>query len=507
MRMEESILTIDAGTGDCRVMAYSLKGAVLAEEHTEWFYLPDAENGYYAFDPEKCIGGILEMIRRVAGRLRGGVLAVTVTSQRDGMAFLDGDGREVYCAPNLDLRGREVLDVLAPHREEIYRATGLPLHAMFGLPRLVWFREKRPELYRRIDCVMMLSDWIAFRLTGERRSEAASASTSQMLNLEHCRYDGALMRRLGLRDDIFPAVCFGSETVGTVAAEISRRTGLSAGTPVLIAGSDAHCAAVGMGCVHPGEYAVIAGSTTPILAVQDRPVIDPAGQLYSSPASLPGQWTVEGNADSTGLSYRWLRDLMYTDPVTGRAPEDVYARMERDAAAVPAGADGMSAYVGIGVRSVEKGRNFGGFSAPIPWNIGEYGRGHFVRALLESNAYAAAANIELIAACTGQAPSALRACGGQSASDIWCRTLASAAGAPVCLFESFEATTLGAAILAAVGRGCYADCDAAVSAMVRPRRTVEAEAADGTAARYAEWKARYVYLLDYDGRRRGQNGK
>lgn len=507
MQTEECILTIDAGTGDCRVMAYSLRGAVLAEEHAEWFYLPDAESGYYTFDPDKCIAGILEMVRRVTGQLRGGVLAVTVTSQRHGMAFLDEGGREVYCAPNLDLRGREVLDRLAPHRREILEATGLPLHAMFGLPRLMWFREKHPEIYARIACVMMLSDWIAFRLTGEQRSEAASASTSQMLNLEHCRYDGALMRRLGLKDDVFPEICFGSETVGTITAEISRRTGLPAHTPVLIAGSDAHCAAAGMGCIHPGGYAVIAGSTTPVLAVQDRPVIDPAGHLYSSPASLPGQWTVEGNADSTGLSYRWLRDLMYTDPVTGRAPKDVYARMERDAAAVPAGANGMSAYVGIGIHSVEKGQNFGGFSAPVPWNIDEYGRGHFVRALLESNAYAVAANIELIAACTGQQPAALWVCGGQSTSDIWCKTLASAAGAPVHLFESFEATTLGAAILAAVGRGYYADCDAASAAMVRHRCTVEPETADGTAARYAEWKTRYIYLLDYDGLRRGQNGE
>lgn len=499
MRTDICILTVDAGTGDCRVMAYSPTGRVLAKEHTEWFYQPDADSGYYTFDPDKCISGVLDMIRQVTEKLHGiQVMVITVTSQRDGMAFLDSSGHEIYCAPNMDLRGREVMDVLRPRQQEILQATGLPMHAMFGLPRLVWFREKQPDAYARIDCAMMLSDWIAFRLTGVKRSEVAGGATSQMLNLKSRRCDSALLELLGLKSDVLPQTCFASEIIGTVKEEICRCTGLERQTPVLIAGSDAHCAAVGMGCLQPGDYAVIAGSTTPALAVLDHAVIDPDGYLYASPASLPGQWTLEGNADSTGLSYRWLRNLLYTDPVTGRAMDGAYARMEADAAAVPAGADGMSAYVGIGIQNMEKGMNFGGFFAPIPWNIDEYQKGHFVRALLESNAYAAAANIELIGTCAGQRPTVLHVCGGQSASDIWCRTLASATGLPVCLSESFEATTLGAALLAAVGCGCYADLTAAAEAMVRVRRVVKPELDDGLEARYAEWKKRYVYLLNYD---------
>lgn len=503
MQANHCILAVDAGTGDCRVMAYSLSGSVLAEEHTEWFYLPDADSGYYAFDPEKCILGILDMIRRVVAKLPGvQILAVTVTSQRDGMAFLDQNDHEVYCAPNLDLRGDEVMDVLKPWEQEILQATGLPLHAMFGLPRLVWFREKKPDVYAQIHCVMMLSDWVAFRLSGAKRSEIAAASTSQMLNLKRCGYDPELMCQLGLKTEIFPQTCYGTEIIGTIKTEIAQFTGLEQQIPVLIAGSDAHCAAVGMGCFRPGDFAVIAGSTTPILAVLDHAVIDPEGCLYSSPASLPGQWTLEGNADSTGLSYRWLRNLLYTDPITGRVMDDAYTRMEADAAEIPAGANGMSAYVGIGIRNVKKGMNFGGFSAPIPWNIDEYKKGHFVRALLESNAYAVAANIELIEACAGQRPAFLRVCGGQTASDIWCQTLASATGLPVCLSESFEATTLGAVLLAAVGCGCYTDLEAAAEAMVRMRRVVEPECDEGLMERYAEWKKRYVYLLDYDEHRK-----
>lgn len=499
MQADHCILAVDAGTGDCRVMAYSLSGCVLAEEHTEWFYLPDVESGYYSFDPEKCILGIWEMIRRVAERLSGTpILAITVTSQRDGMAFLDQNDHEIYCAPNLDLRGDEVLHVLRPREREILQDTGLPLHAMFGLPRLVWFREKRPDVYARVHCVMMLSDWVAFRLTGIKRSEVAAASTSQMLNLRSCSYDRDLMGRLGLKDEIFPQTCYGTEIIGTVKADVAQQLGLGEQVPVLIAGSDAHCAAIGMGCLRPGDFAVIAGSTTPVLAVLDHAVIDPTGGLYASPASLPGQWTLEGNADSTGLSYRWLRNLLYTDPVTGEVMEKAYDRMEADAAEIPAGANGMSAYVGIGIRNIKKGMNFGGFFAPIPWNIDEYKKGHFVRALLESNAYAVAANIELIEVCAEQKPVFLRVCGGQSASEIWCRTLASVTGLPVYLSESFEATTLGAALLAAVGCGCYDDMEAAAEAMVRMRYTVEPKRDEHLMEQYAEWKKRYVYLLDYD---------
>lgn len=504
------IVVVDAGTGDLRVMAFSLEGEILAEEHAEWFYRADRESGYYCFEPDACFSGIRDMLKKVAsGLLADGkteIAAISVTSQRDGMAFLDKDGKEIYCAPNIDLRGSEVLPDLEKNKEKILSATGLPLHAMFGLPRLLWFKKKKPKEYRRIHCVLMLCDWIAYRLTGECKSEAAAGSTSQMLNVESCKYDAELMKELGLRDDLLPETVRAAEKAGEIKADIARDLGLASGIPVYIAGSDAHCAAAGMGCFKAGDTAVIAGSTTPVLTVLDHAVIDPKGHLYSSPASIPGFWTIEGNADSTGLSYRWLRDLMYSGYTPGKSGKykSVYEQMEADAALVPPGACGLSACAGIGVRDIEKGKNYGGFLMPVPWNIDEYQKGHFVRAMIESNAFAVAANLEAMEACTGVRPAELCVCGGQSSSKIWLATLAASAKLPVRTFRNYEATALGAALLAACGAGCFPDYGTAAEAMVKQKEVTVPENVEEYTGLYEEWKKRYLYLLDYDETRPGR---
>lgn len=486
-----AILAVDAGTGGCRVIAFSPEGRILASAQREWRYQSGLEGipGAFAFDPEGCWQGVAELLRAVAAEVAG-VAAITVTSQRDGMAFLDREGRELYCAPNMDLRGEAALAKLEPFRREILERTGLPLHALFGLSRLAWHRDFAPELYERIDCVLMLCDWLAFRLCGERRSERAGASSSQMLDLWTGDYDPALMKRLGLRGDLFPKTCWAGETVGALHPALARETGLPPGTPVFIGGSDAHCGAVGMGCLQDGETAVIAGTTTPILSFFGHPIIDGEGGLYSSCSALPNQWALEANADSTGLSYRWARDLFFP------GEPDAFRRMAEEAASVPPGSGGMSAYIGVGVRGMDKGRNLGGFLFPVPWNISDVTRAHFLRSALEANAYGTEANLEILWKKGAKKPETLHLCGGQSKSPLWAGMLADVAQIPVQTYEDPECTALGAALLAAYGVGLYPTVQAAAEAFVHPAALYEPDPGSPYPALYRQWLEQYAVLLE-----------
>lgn len=488
------ILAVDAGTGDCRAIVFSTEGRVLASAHMEWTYESGAGTvpNAFAFQPEACWDDVMGLIGRAAAQLRDcTVMAVTVTSQRDGMAFLDRDGRELYCAPNMDLRGGAVLEELEPHKEEILQRTGLPLHALFGLPRLLWHKRCAPELYERIDCVLMLCDWLAFRLCGEKRSERAAASSSQMLNLASGEYDCELMEHLGLRSDIFPKACAGTEPVGALRQEVAERAGLPAGIPVFIGGSDTHCGIVGMGCLHPGETAVVAGTTTPVVSLFDRPVTDAEAAVYGGCTSVPGQWALESNADSTGLSLRWVRDIFYP----GRT--DAFDEMTAQAASVPPGCGGMSAYIGVGIRGEDRGKNYGGFVFPVPWNVSDYTRGHFFRAALETNAFGVCANLEVLRRKGAAAPKLLHLCGGQSRSALWAQILADTAGIPVQTYENPESTALGAAMQAAVGAGVYCSLEEAAAVFARKKAAFIPDADTPYPEIYADWLRLHRHLIAF----------
>lgn len=484
---EPAFLAIDAGTGDCRVIAFSAEGRVLASACTEWTYEKSVlgmEN-CREFTPDACFGSICSLIRRVVVDLDGcAVAAVTVTSQRDGMAFLDASGKELYCAPNMDLRGKAVLPELAPFTKDILESTGLPLHAMFGLPRLLWQKRFQPDVYERIDCALMLCDWIAYRLSGEKRSERSAAGSSQMFSLARSCYDEALLGRLGLKTGIFPASCFGDEPVGMLSAAISAETSLPQGVPVFIGGSDTHCALIGMGLLQTGVTAVVAGTTTPVLAVCDRPLIDPTGGAFSNPGTLEGQWTLECNAGSTGLSLRWVREMFCPDR------EDAFEFIDREAEKVAPGCDGMHAYIGITLCGEPARANLGGFLFPVPWNVGDFTRAHFFRAALETNAFAVYSNLESLRVLEAGTPEVLHVCGGQSKSAPFLHMLADTCGLPVQTYENAECTALGAALLAAKGSGYFTTLDEAAEAFVRPKEQIIPQEEDMRVYRevYARWR-------------------
>jgi len=464
-----AFLAVDAGTGDCRAIAYSIEGKVLASACTEWTYEKSAlgMEDYREFAPDACFQSICSLIRRVTDALDGcDVAALAVTSQRDGMVFLDAAGNELYCAPNMDLRGKAVLSELEPFAGDILQSTGLPLHAMFGLPRLLWHKHFAPDVYDRIDCVLMLCDWITYRLTGEKRSEHSAAGSSQMFSLAQSGYDDALLGRLGLKTGIFPISCFGDEPVGMLNAAIAAEIGLPKGVPVFTGGSDTHCALLGMGLLQAGVTAVVAGTTTPVLAVCDRPLIDPAGRAFSNPGTLEGQWTLECNAGSTGLSLRWIRELFCPEQ------EDAFAFIDREAECVAPGCNGMHAYIGITLSGECARSNLGGFIFPVPWNISDFTRAHFFRAALETNAFAVCSNLESLRLLGAKAPDVLHVCGGQSKSAPFIRMLADTCGLPVQTYEQAECTALGAALLAAKGSGHFASLEQAVQAFIRPRERV-----------------------------------
>lgn len=492
---EPAFLALDAGTGDCRVIAFSAEGRVLASACTEWTYEKSAPGmeDCREFAPDACFGSICSLIRRVVADLDGcAVAAVTVTSQRDGMAFLDAAGRELYCAPNMDLRGKAVLAELEPFANEILQSTGLPLHAMFGLPRLLWQKRFQPEVYERIDCALMLCDWIAYRLSGEKRSERSAAGSSQMFSLARSCYDEALLGRLGLKTGIFPISCFGDEPAGTLMAAIAAETGLPKGVPVFIGGSDTHCALVGMGLLQAGVTAVVAGTTTPVLAVCDRPLIDPKGGAFSNPGALEGQWTLECNAGSTGLSLRWVRELFCPER------EDAFAYIDREAEKVSPGCDGMQAYIGITLSGEPARANLGGFLFPVPWNVSDFSRAHFFRAALEANAFAVYANLESLHSLGAKAPDVLHVCGGQSKSAPFLGMLADLCGLPVQTYELAECTALGAALLAAKGSGRFATLEEAAKSFVRPKEPVVPREEGTRVYRnlYANWRELRARLVE-----------
>jgi sugar (pentulose or hexulose) kinase len=491
-----AMLALDAGTGGAKCTVFDASGRLLATHAARWDYTVTAHRDVpfvkeYSFDPETFWRLLTDCARAALGASGvqpDDVLGVATTSQREGCVFLDAAGREVYAGPNLDSRGfmegMEVLNHLGVER--LYQITGHSAPFIFPLARYLWYRKHGGPPVAHI---LMINDWMTYRLTGARSSEPSNATESMLFDFRRRDWSAEILRAFDIAPALLAPVSDPGTQVGSVCAEAAAATGLRIGTPVFAGGADTQCALLGAGAVEPGDVAAILGTTTPVQCVVDRPLLDPQSNLWAGCHVAPGRWVIESNAGSTGDAYLWLLDLLVPEGGDRHGRAEALATPERDSGALT--------FIGPRVFDLTKIRPDmpGGLLFPFPTLQLRPSRGDLLRAFLESVAYAVRANLEQITTVTGTAPERVIVGGGMSRSRLLVQLIADATGLPVRRALEPENTGLGCAILVAQGAGVHSNVHAGVRAMCRhediapdPNRRAAVERG------FAKWRELYTRL-------------
>src|SRR6185369_9185536 len=195
-----AIVALDAGTGGAKCTVFDVSGRLLAMRSERWDYTVVAHRDVplvkeYAFDPDEFWRALARCAAAALGAARidpASVLGVATTSQREGCVFLDADGRELYAGPNLDSRafmeGLEVLGELGGER--LYAITGHSAPFIFPLARYLWYRKQGGEPVAR---VLMINDWMTYRLCGVVSAEPSNASESMMFDFRARRWSDEIL--------------------------------------------------------------------------------------------------------------------------------------------------------------------------------------------------------------------------------------------------------------------------------------------------------------------------
>jgi autoinducer 2 (AI-2) kinase len=206
---------------------------------------------------------------------------------------------------------------------------------------------------------------------------------------------------------------------------------------------------------------------------------------------------IEGIGFLHGLSTRWVRDalLRAVDPSIG--PDAGYETLERLAAAVPPGANGLN-YLSSNVMEGRRWRH--GPPSLVGLDIlrpERTGLGAIFRAVEEEAAYVARGHYEILTEVCGAGPEEIRFVGGPARGRLWPQIVADVLGVPVETPPAREATSFGAALCALVGAGVYPDLPAAVAATSREPRRFEPDPAAHAVydEAYGRWRALNAHLL------------
>ncbi len=470
------LIGLDIGTGGTKGLLVSPDGSVLARAFAE-YPLHTPRPGWSEQRPEDWWKAAVTVLRELAHEADGRrIVGIGLTGQMHGSVFLDERGRSIRPALlwNDARTGEECAELeRRVGRERLQEITGNPALAGFQAPKILWLRNHEPTRFAKVRRILLPKDYVRFRLTGGFATDTSDAAGTLLLDLIERDWSDEILDAIELPKDWFPTVFEGPDVTGELHADAAKRTGIPAGTPVVGGGGDNAASAVGAGVVRSGTGLLSLGTSGVIFVHSDEAKTDPAGAIHACCHAVPSKYHLMGVVLSAGGALRWYRDTLASEETSAakRLGRDPYELLCEEAVPVPPGAEGLLFLPYLaGERTPHMDPNARG--AWIGLSLA-HGRPHLVRSILEGVAFALKDSLVRIQALD-LSPDELRAVGGGMRSPLWRRILAAVLNAPLRRLEVEEGAPFGAALLAGVGSGVYADVGEAVARAVRVRKDVEA---------------------------------
>ncbi|MDN4615506.1 FGGY-family carbohydrate kinase [Leifsonia sp. F6_8S_P_1B] len=334
-------------------------------------------------------------------------------------------------------------------------------------PLLSWMDERVGRPYRhddpRVARVTTSSGYIAHRLTGRFVDTAANYQGVWPIDQTTWRWsdDPSAYQATGMPRELLFDLVDPGDRLGTVTEAAAAATGLPPGVPVFATANDKAVEALGAGLARPDQLLLSLGTYISSMTVAAAP--GGGAAHWVNFGSRPGQYLAESGGIRRGMwTVSWFRSLLQGAGPRDDAMYDLEAELDREAALLPPGSDGVRAVLDWLAPADHPGRRGAllGFS-------GAQGRAHVYRAILEGIAFEMADNADAMAAELGSAFTEVLVTGGGARSRVLPQLVADVTGRPVRRAALDDAAGLGAAVCAAVGSGMHAGWDVALDAMVR----------------------------------------
>lgn len=224
------------------------------------------------------------------------IAAISVSGQQHGFVPLDSQGHviapvKLWCDTETATENQEIIDVLGGPQGALAQL-GLMPQTGYTASKILWLKRHHPELWERLDSVLLPHDYLNFWLTGVRVAEFGDASGTGLLNIRTREWD---KRTINLIDDsgrlqhALPPLIDAECCIGTVRPDIAQRLGLSSQTKVASGGGDNMMAAIGTGNIAPGIITLSLGTSGTLFTYSDSPVVA-ASEMIAGFCSSSNGW-------------------------------------------------------------------------------------------------------------------------------------------------------------------------------------------------------------------------
>ena len=478
---------VDAESGKCAASAYWPRNeAPILSERPGW-----AEQ-----EPEmwwqSLKSATKDVLARVSGQKPGAspssvardIKAIGISYQMHGLVCVDKDRNVlrpsiIWCDSRAVPCGQRAFEALG---EEKCLGRLLNAPGNFTAAKLAWVKENEPQIYERIDKVMLPGDYIAMRLGGPVCTTVSGLSEGMFWDFREHRPADFLLEYFGFRKDLLADIAPTFAEQGRVSRAAAEELGLAEGTPITYRAGDQPNNALSLNVFEPGEIASTAGTSGVVYGVSGKVDYDRLSRVNTfAHVNHTEDLTRLGILlciNGTGILNAWIRRHV--------CPEGIgYAQMNDIAATVPVGCDGVGILpFGNGAERVLGNRETGCRVFGLDFN--RHSRAHLVRAAQEGIVFSFKYGMDIMA---GMGMDIRKIHAGQAnmfLSPTFRETLAGVTGATIELYDTDG--SIGAAKGAGIGAGIYKDRREAFASLERLEIIRPAEDRNAFLEAYARWR-------------------
>jgi len=467
--MSEHLLGIDVGTSSIKATIIDSDAAIIATAGAD-YELVHAAADHRQINTNSMRAAILNAIAALRQKTDlTKVKAVGFSCLCPGLTAFDEQGNvlvdPIIYSDQRSVAEAEQIRQAIDQKELFSMAANLPMPGAMSSTSMLWIKNNLPEVYEKTYCFGHVNTMLGVMFTGNFAIDRSNASYTLLFDTAGTLdWSDYLCEKIGIPRSKLPPLLKSTDVVGYLNNPEIIALGLAEGIPVIIGGGDTACASLATGVVRDGDVCDSVGTTDVLTLCVEKPVFRP--EFINRCHVVDGAWIYQGAMSHIGSSLKWCRDTLAPD-LAGSNPEaDPFDTLtaRADSLSVP-GANGV---VFLPYMLGERSPVWDPFARGVFFGLSLYStRDDMVRAVLESAGYGFLQLMRMAEEIRDQKIQSFYAVGGGSKSKIWTQIKADITNTTITVLEVNDMAPIGAAMLAGVGAGIFADVYDASSRMKR----------------------------------------
>ncbi len=455
------IAGLDIGTTGCKLTVFDENGTHLGKAYRD-YPVRRAVSGH-EIDISTMMESVYAVIEEMAARYPD-ISGIGVTSFGETFVMTDEAGEPLHNAMlYTDHRGAEECAELSEKLGEAHIAhvTGLAPHEMYSIPKMMWIKRYRPEVYAAAKRIHLIEDFVVWHLTGKAQIDYSLATRTMAFDIHTLTWSKEIFDAAEIDLSLMSEPVPTGTRAGTVTLAAARRTGLNPDCVIVSISHDQVAAAVGAGAFDGSVAVDGAGTVECLTPIYDSiPDIDVMRKGYFSvvPHAVPGKYVAYAFSYTGGALIQWCMETFGK----GESYDSMEAAYGRDE---PTGLLVLPHFAGAATPYMDTGSKGAILGLTTATTAGE-----IYRACMEGVAYEMRLNYEALSG-SGIHFEKLNATGGGAKSKIWMQMKADVLNLPITALKTSEAGTVGSAMLTGIAVGLFKNLQDAANHMVQETDT------------------------------------